>query len=452
MRFGFLVTGLFLASPLAAQETSVTIYSDGRLLVRRSIPVAVVRGANTVAADLGVRELEAGSLVSLDSGVQIVGARVSSAVGLEGSLRRAIGSDLFFRVGSDTVPRYVRARVLSVDPPAVRLDGNVQYGWPGTPVFPDSLVQLSPHYELTLEASRAANAIRLLYLSSGLSWRASYSVMLPRGGVGEALVSGTAELDNQRAISLNGVRVQLLAGDVRAADRFSAPSALQRQVVAGEIVVSAPAEEGVGGVHLYTLPGTVNFVPGETRTIALFVATTVQVSRELALTGGGYGLNAQWPEAQHDLHPGVTYRLHRPANSAFGDTPVPAGTLRLYEPDSSGRRQMVGEIGVNHTPAGRDITAMSGTDFDVTAQRTQTEFQRTGNREVTSGYTVELQNAKPEPVEVLVSDMCPGRCDVLASSVPLEQQAVSAANVVEFRVNVPANGSATLTYRVRARW
>ena len=119
------------------QETSVTVYSDGRLLVRRTIPVAVARGASTISADLGVREADPSSFVSLDSTVQIRGVRVFGATGADGSLRRSLGSDVVFRVGPDSAPRYRRGTLLSLEPPAVRTDGYVLYGLPGTPVFPD---------------------------------------------------------------------------------------------------------------------------------------------------------------------------------------------------------------------------------------------------------------------------------------------------------------------------
>jgi hypothetical protein len=128
---------------------------------------------------------------------------------------------------------------------------------------------------------------------------------------------------------------------------------------------------------------------------------------------------------------------------------MPAGTVRVFEPDSSGRPQLVGEVNIDHTPAGRDLRLATGTAFDVTAQRTQTAFEQRGPREAISAYRVELQNAKPQAVTVLVTDMCPGRCEILSSSIPAEQGSV---NTVGFRVTVPAGGSASLDYRIRARW
>ncbi len=439
---------------LQAQETSLTIYSDGRVLVRRTLPVALSRGTTTFAADLGVREVEAGSITSLDADAQLKSVRVFGGVGLEASLRRMIGRDVLFRTGSDSAPRYVHATLLSIEPPAVRLtDGYVLYGFPGTPVFPDSLVQLTPRFEMTVEAARAQSNLRLAYLSNGLAWGASYAVVLSRGGEGQAAVAGYAQIVNGGAVSLAGAQVQLLAGVVRRAQPPRPVMAMAREAAQGDAqggVIEVPSDESVGGTHVYTLPGTVDFNPGETRVIALFPRASAAAEPELVLRAQNYGIMNQWPDAQRDLHPEIGYRIRRPATTPFGATPVPAGTVRVFEPDSAGRPQLLGEVNIDHTPAGRDLRLTTGTAFDVTATRTQTAFEQARNqRESTSAYRVELHNAGSSAVTVLVTDMCPGRCEVLSSNLPAEQ---GSANTIGFRVTVPAGGDTALDYRVRARW
>jgi len=434
------------------QETSVTIYSDGRLLVRRTIPVAVARGTSTVVADLGVREADPASIVSLDSTVQIRGVRLFGATGLEGSLRRSMGSDVVFRVGPDSAPRYVRGTLLSLDPPTVRIDGYVLYGLPGSPVFPDSMVQLQSRVEVTLDAARATSSLRLMYQSNGLSWAASYALVLPRGGAGPAAVTGTAQVDNGGAVSLPGAQAQLLAGTVRRVTptpRPMAAAAMRGVVVSSANLEESVDDEALSGTRVYTLPGTVDFAPGETRTVPLFARTVAAVEPEYILRQQGYGLTSAWPEEQRDQHPEIGYRVRRPPASPFGAVALPAGVVRAYEPDELNRPQLVGEASIQHTPPGRDLRLTTGTAFDLTAIRAQTAFERRGDRETVSAYRVEIQNAKSQAAVVQVTDQCPGRCEIMSSSVPGEQPTVAS---VIFRVTVPANGSATLQYQLRARW
>jgi hypothetical protein len=208
-----------------------------------------------------------------------------------------------------------------------------------------------------------------------------------------------------------------------------------------------PAEEAVGGTHLYTLPGLVDVAAGEVRTVALFPRASASVEREYTLPATGLVGPMQQP--QQELHPQIGYRLRRPAASAFGAVPLPAGVVRVYEPDSAGRPQLVGETRSGHVAPGSDLRVVTGTAFDVTATRTQTSFERRGDREFVMSYRVELRNAGDEAVTVRVMERSPGQLEVLSSSVAAERVA---AGSVAFPVPTPPDGEAVLDYRVRVRW
>ena len=70
----------------------------------------------------------------------------------------------------------------------------------------------------------------------------------------------------------------------------------------------------------------------------------------------------------------VSYTLKRPHKTEFGDRPLPGGVARIYQPDSAGRPQLVGEASMEHTPAGRDLRLAAGVAFDLTARRVQTGY------------------------------------------------------------------------------
>ena len=448
-----LAVTLAVAPAALAQETSLTVYQDGRVMVRRALPLQVVRGASTFAIDLGGRAADPTSLVALDEGVEVRGVRVAAALGLDGSLRRAVGRDLDFLLGGDSL-RYVRGTVLSVEPMAVRVGGRVLFDLPGRPVFPDSLVQLAQRAEVTVEAARPARALRVAYLAQGLAWRAGYTVVVPRTGNGAATASGAAVIENPGALALGGAEVQLLAGDVRQAPVPRPGLRLQAGRVALPAAPMAEAaavatEESVGESHVYTLPGTVDLVPGETRTVALFAQTSAPVERTLALRRPAFGHQRQWGVPEQDVHAEVAYLVRRPAGTPFGDVALPAGVVRVLLPDSAGRVQLLGEVPIQHTPAGRELRLATGTAFDVTAQRTQLTFEQRGRREVVVSYRVQIQNAKADSVLVQVHDEFPGQWDVLSSTVQPERLSASS---VRFAVPVPAGGEGVLEYRVRIRW
>lgn len=439
-----------VTSVASAQETSLTIYQDGRVMVRRTLPVAVPRGASTASVDLGGRGADPTSLVALDEGVEIRGVRVSGATGLNGSLRRALGRDVEFLLFGDSV-RFVRGTVLSLDPPAFRVMGRVVYEMPGRPAFPDSLVQLAPRAEVTLEAVRPVRNLRVAYQAQGMSWRAGYTLVAPASGAGRAMMTGAALIENPGALTIGGAELQLLAGDVRRAARPAAYA--ERRADSGVTMAvmraAPPTEEAVGEAHVYTLPGTVDLVPGESRTVALFAQAAPQVERSFAIRASYGGHLQQWRGPEQDIHAEVTYLVRRPAGTPFGDVPLPAGVVRVLVPDSAGRVQLLGEVPIPHTPGGRELKLATGTAFDITGQRVQTAFEQPGRRHVVVAYRVQIQNAKSDSATVQVYDEFPGRWEVLSITLPSERLSSSS---VRFAVPVPPGGEATLEYQVRIRW
>ena len=436
---------------LDAQETSLTIYQSGQALVRRTFAVAVPRGASTLTVDLGARGVDPGTLVSLDDGVELRGVTTVSETGVEAALRRAVGKDIDFMVaGRDSVPQFVHGTLLSLDPQTVRVAGRVIYGFPGTPAFPDSLVALAPSVSLTVEAARARPSLRLAYQTEGLQWSASYTLTVPRNPRVAGTFAGLATIVNAGSLSFGGAEVQLLAGEVRRATgqpRFLQAGVAMR-AMAAPAAAPEPTEESVGETHVYTLPGTVDIVPGATVSVALFAQAAVQVEPEYVLRHSMYVYQAQ-PQAEQDLHAEIGYLVRRPRGTPFGDTPLPAGVVRVMSPDSAGRLQLLGEPQIQHTPAGRELHLVTGTAFDVTAQRSQLTFTLEGRRASVSSYRVTIQNAKADTVTVQVLDEFPGQFEVVSSTVPAERLS---ATSVRFPVPVPPGGEATLEYRVRARW
>ena len=440
-----------MAGALEAQQTSLTIYQDARVVVRRTVAVPVPRGVSTVPVDLGARSVDPGTLVALDDGVQVRGVETSAATGTEAALRRALGREIEFMLTSpDSGVRFVRGTLLSLDPPAVRVQGRVVYNLPGTPAFPESLVSLVPRVDLTVEAARALPALRLAYQATGLQWRASYALVLPRGSAGRGAMTGLATIENPGGLDFEGAEVQLLAGEVRRAaqaPRGFAEGAVMMRAQAAP--APGPVEEAVGETHVYTLPGTVDLAPGETNTVALFPRAEAQVEPEYLLRHNWYAFQSRQPQPEQDIHAEVSYLVRRQARTPFGDTPLPAGTVRVLSPDSSGRPQLLGEVEIQHTPAGRELHLATGTAFDLTAERTQLTFEPRGNREAVSSYRVVIRNAKDGAVTVQVLDQFPGEWEVLSSSVAAERLSASS---VRFPVPVPAGGEATLEYRVRVKW
>ena len=442
---------LFLAAPLTGQ-TSLSIYRDGRVVVRRTLPQALQQGRNSLT--LRLEGLDPATLFSPDTSVSINSATVRYPSTPTDALARAVGQTLsFVRGKGDTI----RATVVRAEPPQFRLsDGRLLLGLPGEPLFPAEVVRTSPEAELVLNASRARPRTELAYVALGAMWEALYQVVL---GGGRAVISGTATVTSQ-ALRADSAEVQLVAGAIRrtrepkALEGFDRVSAMRVQAGVADIETS---EEAVGETHVYQLPGRLSIEPNVPVATALFPRSSAPATQELVVPGvlpwrGWIGQN---PEPNR-VPVQVWYTIKRAAKTPFGDRPLPAGTVQLYQADSSGRVQLIGEAANDHTAPGRDLRLQSGDAFDITAERVQTDFTqeqlppaRRGlpvRQRVTAAYRVTIANAKDQAVTVDVRESHFGDWKIIESSAPAEKLSSTESR---FRVSVPARGEATLTYTVQ---
>lgn len=441
-----------LAAPLSAQ-TSVTIYNDGRVLVRREVPVAVPKGSSSHKVTLG--QLDPASLFPLDSGVAIVRAHYDGATDEGSALRRSVGRRVVFRLpeSNDTLS----AVVLGVDPLRLQLpDGRITFQPPGAALYPAEVVVADPVAAVDLFSARERKTLRLGYFTGGATWQASYQVTV---GGRSARVAGLAVLESQ-ALRAENADVQLLAGSVGRADKGPEPPRPLERRMAAEMAFAdqAAAQQRVGEFHLYTLPGKSTLLPGLTTSVALFQPVEVPYERTYEVRGlvPYWGILPQQSE-ESEVPVEISYTLKRPHETEFGDRPLPGGVARIYQPDSAGRPQLVGEASMDHTAAGRDLRLAAGTAFDITARRVQTGYvtrrdstAAQGIRTIaTATYRVTVRNATDSVTTVDVIEERTGEWSVVRSSVPAEKLSTVRTR---FRVQVPARGQSTVTYTLRIVW
>jgi hypothetical protein len=432
----------------------VTVYQDGRVMVRSSLPVRLPQGASTHSLGLGF--LEPGSIFSLDPEVAVTGASYDAAVDEKNTLRRAIGRKLVFETGGtrNGVPDTVVAEVLGVEPEMYRLqDGTVTFQRPGRARYPFDLVMTAPTVSLAVRSTAARDQLRLAWFTDDAGWSAAYQAVLSRGS---ARITGQAEILPGR-LSIDETELQLLAGNVGQAPQSRDELLMYRKDMAMARAAEAPPapaeEQQVGEAHLYTIPGRYTLRPGVTTIAALFDPASTTWDRIYTVRGQlpWYGPIPQYGEAA-PVPVVVQYVLKRGSQSPFGQKPLPGGTWRLFEPDSAGRQQLVAEAASQHTAAGQDLRLTAGTAFDLTAERVQTEYvtQREARRTIaTVAYRVTISNAKDSAATVDVLEERRGEWQVTESSVPAEKLS---AFQTRFRVQVPASGQAVLTYRLRVVW
>ena len=317
-------------------------------------------------------------------------------------------------------------------------------------VFPDLPENLysKPTLVWLLDNSRAGEqTVEASYLTNQVNWNADY-VLTIRSDQKGADLNGWVTVVNNSGAAFRNALLQLVAGEVHRVSEAAAaaprPTAMMRAQVAAPQFVQEPISE----YHLYTLERRTNIQDNETKQISLLDATGVGFDKIFEVDGQQYYYhNAQRPGEPVKEPVQVHIKFKNSQENSLG-IPLPAGTVRVYQGDSKGRVQFIGEDRIGHTPKDETLDLHIGNAFDVVAERKQTDFKAFG-RVLEFAFEISLRNHKQEPVTVVVNEPIGGDWTMLDSNYKYEKTAAFAA---QFTVPVAANAESVLKYRVRVQW
>lgn len=302
-------------------------------------------------------------------------------------------------------------------------------------------------------AEQKPQDVELSYLSAGLSWKADYVAEL-NASDNKLDLMGWVTLNNNSGTSYNQAKLQLVAGDVnRVRDELRMAAKMERAVMADMAAPEAMTEESLFEYHLYNLNRLTTIADNQTKQVSLLTATSVPVNKEFLLQGNEYYYRSSYGDIGQKMKIGVFVEFKNEEKAGLG-IPLPKGVVRVYKKDTAGNAQFVGEDNIDHTPNKEEVRLKLGDAFDITAEKKQTDFQkRTAFGKYSyafeSAYHIELKNAKKEPVTVVVREPIPGDWKILEETHKNEKVA---AGTAEWNVEIPAEDSTVLEYRVLVRF
>lgn len=347
------------------------------------------------------------------------------------------------------------ATVLSINEGTIlKFSDRIEHNAPGRIIFPGVPENLRDRPTLLISLttpSQGKHDLELSYLTSGLSWHADYVAALNEDD-SRLDLSGLVTLTNQSGVTYPQAGLQLVAGDVhriQPEQRFSR----KMMAMASEMVDAAQMkEEPLFEYHLYTLQQPTTLADNQTKQVALMSAALIPASKEYVLQGTDYYYSGKYDAIGQQIKTSVFISF---VNKGEGlGIPLPKGIVRVYKKDMQGNSQFIGEDQIDHTPKNERIRLRMGNAFDLTADKIQTDFQQiAGTPRHTSifetAYQITLRNAKKETVTVQVREPIPGDWTILSESLPHTKLS---AGMAEWKVVVPAEGEAILTYRARVKY
>ena len=371
-------------------------------------------------------------------------------------LRKYVGRDvtlirLVQRNGA-TVEEEVKARLLSYNnAPVWQIGSEIVTGLHADhirfPELPGNLYS-RPTLIWTLDnAGTTRHRVEASYLAGQLSWNADYVLTVARDDkTGD--IDGWVTLKNASGTSFPNARLQLVAGDLNRVKQVLGRMAMNES--RSDLAAAAPmAQEAFSDYHLYTFGRKTTINNNQTKQLSMLGGTGFPVVKRYVVEGQQfYYRNAQHPGAPIKDVVQVFYQFKNEERSGLG-MPMPAGVVRVYQSDSSGGTQFVGEDRIDHTPKDETLNLKIGNAFDVVVERKQIDFEKVAANTYEVEYEITLRNHKSTPVAVEVNEPLGGTWRMLHSS---HEWTKTAAWAAQFQVPVTANGSVTLNYRVRVTY
>jgi hypothetical protein len=316
------------------------------------------------------------------------------------------------------------------------------------PELPENLY-VRPTLIWTLDnAGATRHRVETSYLAGKLSWNADYVLTVARDDK-TADIDGWVTLTNGSGTSFKNAKLQLVAGDLNRVRQT-----LGRMEVAERASNAAPAarpmsQQAFSDYHLYTLARKTTINNNETKQVSMLGGTAFPVQKRYVVDGQAfYYRNARHPSAPLKDVVQVYYQFKNEERSGLG-MPMPAGVVRVYQTDSTGGVQFVGEDRIDHTPKDETLNVKIGNAFDVVCERKQIDFENIGGNTYEVEYEMTLRNHKPVPVTVEVNEPIGGTWRILRSSHDWTKTAAWAA---QFMLPVAADGTSVLKYRVRVTY
>ncbi len=447
------------------QEVAVTIYNENLALVKDVRKIPLQSGSQALAfRDVSARiRPETALLRSLTAPGALRVQEQNFDFDLltpQKMLEKYVGRAVkVVRTNSATGQETIeQATVLSANNGVVlKIGDRIETGVPGRLVFDDVPANLRDRPTLVMALHNSGptqQSVELSYLTGGLAWRADYVVEL--NAADDSLdVSGWVTLTNTSGAAYRNARLQLVAGDV---NQVAPEMAMRNRAVLMAAPAMAKADVGMAEetlleYHLYTLDRPTTIAENQTKQVALLAASGVPARKELLLQGADYYYQGANGDLGKQLKVGVFLEFDNKESARLG-MPLPKGVVRVYKKDSTGNAQFVGEDRIDHTPRNEKVRLHLGNAFDVTADKKQTDFKRLPNTgkygfASESAYEIVLKNAKKEPVTVTVQEPIPGDWQIVSAS---QAHTKASSNTASWRVMVPAEGKAVLSYRVQVRY
>jgi hypothetical protein len=311
-----------------------------------------------------------------------------------------------------------------------------------------TIPQLSAEVE---SKSGGATDLAVSYMTGGLSWNADYTVTLARDK-DQLGLECWATVTNKTGTDFPDAKLSFVAGspnrvlnDVDKADfagRISAMPATKEAQMNGAF----EAPRAMGELYAYPYKSTATIRQDQMNRVRMMGSEAVTVKRVYSIAlPPVYRDYAEFnanPDQRLTATLGINFTNAK--TSGLG-LPLPAGAVRVYEPDAAGAVRYVGAATIGDTPKDAKVSLELTNVFDIYARARQTSAQRIDKKHTRRTVEVVISNEKANATEVRLVEPFGGNWKIASESDPSVKLNASTNS---WTLSVPAGGEKHLRYTV----
>ena len=304
--------------------------------------------------------------------------------------------------------------------------------------------------QLAVDGKAGDVAATLTYPTSGLGWRAAYSLLLLEGNGCRMRLDALASIANRSGRNYADAKLKLIAGSPNISRSNPRPMAYKAMAASAPAPEGLPEQSSLGDYRAYAIDGALDLPDASVTQVPLYAPGELDCERRWIAENG----SPWFPHKPMIAEADITVS-GGPVISEIRFTPtenLPAGHLRVLTRDRDGRIEFIGDARIADTQKGRALPIALGNAFDVRATRERTAFSvDKADHEMNEGFRIALTNTGENARTVTVREH-PNRWRAWSLLSSSQKPAKQTPDTLEFEVAVPANGKATLDYVVKYAW
>jgi len=268
--------------------------------------------------------------------------------------------------------------------------------------------------------------LRVVYLTTGLTWKVSYQVAVGKEDRFMNL-SAWATVENKSGMDFSQVYLTLTKQLPRQTKQE------EEKVSRGNLSESYLSDSKN---FSYSPRHPITLRSGEKKRIPLFTSSHIPIKKVYLFDGAKYG-----EEVREEI------LLKNSLDLGLG-MPLPQGPVYIYKMGLADRINFIGQDILPETPPEKEVRIFLGEAKDLEGERIQTSYQQLPSSEKEFSYKLILYNSADLPMTVEVVEHFYGEWTILESK---PENYIKEENFVVYEVEVPAGQTQEIQYKVRAK-